>query len=646
MTVQYSRRSFMKGALLSAAGAAGLGTLAACGQTQTKGGDGVVSYDETVVWNGRYDVVVVGFGAAGACSSITAADEGASVLLLDKAPKGFEGGNTRYCGQIFVNGRGDLEATRAYYRSLFGEFAIDEDIFKVYVEGIAGIEDNFANTFNLDKSEFVNAIEGSTAKTAMYVWEFSPEYPEFAVNDSLCVSMLHDGVSDAYLWGIERQAVADRKDKIDVWLESPATRLIQDPKSKTILGVEVTRKGKTLNIRAENGVVMTCGGFENNKQMIQDYLGRSKLVPFGTVYNTGDGHKMCQAAGAEFWHMHAFESAMNFGGASFVCEEGKQGKTFSVAELTTGSSILVGTDGYRFFREDVPSRHGHVYQNGVWENPKFPERVFIVYDQTSADLAVKSPWFKSEDYHPESATTLAELAQKIGAKSEVLEKTVADFNSFATAGYDPSFYRAAESMRVFDNGPYYAWEIMPGLLNTQGGPQRNGNAEVLDATGSPIPHLYSAGEFGGICANMYNGGGNMAECLIFGQVAGKNAAKKKDPLDAYVVEAVASDEMYTPGKETDLEEGKSYETTPNQYLGKGTGIGGDIVVRVTVNGGKIDNIEVLDHSETPDRGGKALELLQQEALDAQSAQIDVVSGATVTSDAFKAAVEEALSQAK
>ncbi|MEG1426043.1 MAG: FMN-binding protein, partial [Raoultibacter sp.] len=76
------------------------------------------------------------------------------------------------------------------------------------------------------------------------------------------------------------------------------------------------------------------------------------------------------------------------------------------------------------------------------------------------------------------------------------------------------------------------------------------------------------------------------------------------------------------------------------------GIGGDIVVRVTVNGGKIDNIEVLDHSETPDRGGKALELLQQEALDAQSAQIDVVSGATVTSDAFKAAVEEALSQAK
>ncbi|MEG0017002.1 MAG: FMN-binding protein, partial [Gordonibacter sp.] len=156
----------------------------------------------------------------------------------------------------------------------------------------------------------------------------------------------------------------------------------------------------------------------------------------------------------------------------------------------------------------------------------------------------------------------------------------------------------------------------------------------------------SAGEFGGICANMYNGGGNMAECLIFGQVAGKNAAKKKDPLDAYVVEAVVSDEMYTLGKETDLEEGKSYETTPNQYLGKGAGIGGDIVVRVTVNGGKIDNIEVLDHSETPDRGGKALELLQQKALDAQSAQIDVVSGATVTSDAFKAAVEEALSQAK
>ena len=89
------------------------------------------------------------------------------------------------------------------------------------------------------------------------------------------------------------------------------------------------------------------------------------------------------------------------------------------------------------------------------------------------------------------------------------------------------------------------------LLNTQGGPRRDVNAQVLDTFGNPIPHLYSAGELGGICSFQYQGGGNLAEAMVFGKIAGENAATPKDdslPLD---IETKVSSTDYDPGKNSD-----------------------------------------------------------------------------------------------
>ena len=72
-----------------------------------------------------------------------------------------------------------------------------------------------------------------------------------------------------------------------------------------------------------------------------------------------------------------------------------------------------------------------------------------------------------------------------------------DFNKMANDGYDPAFFRAAETMRAFGEGPFYAIEMIQAFLNTQGGARRNARAEVVGTDGEPIPHLYSAGEFGG-----------------------------------------------------------------------------------------------------------------------------------------------------
>ena len=89
---------------------------------------------------------------------------------------------------------------------------------------------------------------------------------------------------------------------------SPATKLFQDPVSRAVIGVEIDKAGETVNIRAKNGVVMTMGGFENNKQMVEDFLGLTKSTPAGTLFNTGDGVKMAMGVGADLWHCLLYTS--------------------------------------------------------------------------------------------------------------------------------------------------------------------------------------------------------------------------------------------------------------------------------------------------------------------------------------------------
>jgi predicted oxidoreductase len=73
-------------------------------------------------------------------------------------------------------------------------------------------------------------------------------------------------------------------------------------------------------------------------------------------------------------------------------------------------------------------------------------------------------------------------------------------------------------------GPFYAVELSPSMLNTQGGPRRNEKAQIVRPDGTPIPRLYSAGELGSIYSYLYQGTGNIGECLAFGRVSGRNAA--------------------------------------------------------------------------------------------------------------------------
>lgn len=645
--MELNRRNFVKGAACMGVGSAVFG---ASGALAVADEASSFTFADTVAWNAEYDVVVVGFGGAGGVSAVYAADNGASVLLCDVAPEGQEGGNTRFAAQMCVSGD-DPEKLFSYYKNgLAWHYSIDDATLRAYTDGLCQMS---------DLMKYLGAEEPKVLLPTGTI--VTPEYPEYSEigGDTTC-EWFTNGMFDSGLWKTIRAAVEARADKIDVWLESPARHMIQDPVTKTVVGVEIERKGEPVLVRAKNGVVLACGGFENNPDMIQDYIGAVRLVPFGSLYNQGDGIKFGREVGADMWHMEAYESIGILAGNTWATDTGRlefeknpeSGKPLSLesGDYGIGSVMLVGDDGSRFIDEHANTRHGHVYELGVWRLPTANWAPHLIFDQAQYNQ------FEADGYITEerlskisSAATPEELAEIIGANPEILAQTIADFNYYCEVGRDYTCGRDVESMRPFEGDVYYAAEFRSGVLNTQGGPRRNENAEVLDVDGRPIPHLYSAGELGGICVFQYNSGGNLGECMVFGKIAGTNAAAEKEPLPAYQpLVAVEPDIKFQPGDEDDLGVEKVYdfEAGENEYIAAAPGISGDVVVKVTYADDAIQAVEVLQQTETPTFGGAALEKLPALVVEANSTEIDGITGATITSKAFFMAVDAAVAQAR
>ena len=138
-------------------------------------------------------------------------------------------------------------------------------------------------------------------------------------------------------------------------------------------------------------------------------------------------------------------------------------------------------------------------------------------DDNSAE--VTKGWIKKAD-------SIATLAQAIGVDASTLEGAVEKWNAHCEGEEDTEFGRTL-MMSPIAAGPFYAVEISPSMLNTQGGPRRNVNAQIVRPDGSPIPRLYSAGELGSIYSYLYQGTGNIGECMAFGRIAGRNAVSEQ-----------------------------------------------------------------------------------------------------------------------
>ena len=590
-------------------------------------------YDSTLKWDAVYDVIVVGFGGAGAGAARFAADNNAHVLLIDSAPEGHEGGNTRYAGGAFA-WSDNFSDLREYYKQTYYPFKYDPKDLDAFVNNVLKMKEYSQKYFGIDAQYTGRRPQG--------------EYPEYKHAETMRSQSMTAGMYNGGFWKLLRKKVYERLDKIDVWFESPAQHLIQDPNTKTILGVQIKHKGINRNVAAKNGVVLACGGFENNQDMVQTFLGQGSLAPIGTLYNQGKGIDLAVEAGARLWHMSNYDSH------GFSLREGQSREKFAYMinwkSLFNGSIFVAGDDGTRYYREDEEDRHGYKYNHGNWimqPNQNHPHIIMDQrqFEQLANDDSDKAEQIKSLITYAIKAETIAELADKIAAPK--LAEAVSDFNFLVNEKKRDMFLnRKIETMRAFGAGPYYAIPIRHNILHTHGGARRNENCEVLDMENNVIPHLYEAGELGDIFATKYVGANSIADLLISGKIAGENAAWPKRKMAEVDVVTGASE---NPDLKSDAHASSTdFEAGPNQGIGiSENGINDvPIVVRVTMSGDKISQIETLQEKETPYLGGKAIPVLTNEMIEKQTTEVDAVSGASTTSAAFKEAVNQAIENAE
>ncbi len=478
-------------------------------------------------WDVEADVVVVGFGAAGVAASVTAHELGAKVVILEKAPEDEAGGNTKVAGQGYLN-TSSAEKAAAYLTALCGRYTVPEPMVRVWAEEMGRNNDWLAG-LGADPQEHQHQPVGI-------------EFPDLPGAD--CVHKFHDGPTYGYSYTWQRFEWLVKQRPIPVLYETPGRALIQDDASKAILGVRAEGKGGTaMRVKARRGVVLTCGGFENNQEMIRTYLPN---LPYcytsGSPHNEGDGIAMAMAVGADLWHMN------NYAGPSMALKVPEVRTSFSMQALhfskaVPGGMIVVGPDGRRFCDEKFKTRHGKVPINGCWLPLLTPCPMYMIFDHalfTAGPLYDAHPshgWTQiveryqwSEDNAAElakgwitRADSLAALATALGLDGAALAETVAEWNGSCAAGRDAAFGRTL-MLSTLAAPPFYAVELSPSMLNTQGGPRRNEHGQIVRPDGTPIPRLYSAGELGSIYSYLYQGTGNIGECLAFGRISGRNAA--------------------------------------------------------------------------------------------------------------------------
>ena len=507
---------------------------------------GAVNYwrEQTIVlikqgqdWGKAADVVIVGYGMAGAVAAITAHDLGAEVLIVDKQSVENFCTTSSLAGGIFIT-TSDVKRTINYVDRLnriSGDiYWTEPEVSQVWAEYIA---DN------------KNWMERLGAKIQLMAT--GAEHPEIPDWDSIQL-WKYPGSGLAMMNFLYSQ-VSQRG--IEVRHSTPARKLVTDMTGR-VTGVRVEADGKQMDIGASRAVILTCGGFEFNERMKLNYL---KVYPAyfrGSEANTGDGIRMALEVGADLWHMNCCSGRLvakfpelpwafgpDFGGKGWVHRLAKASTSPEPAGY-----ILVDRQGKRFTNEDI-KLHCAYYELDLFVShgltfPRIP--TYWIFDQrrmeSGALVQVNSgaagphqlyKW--SRDNSVElgkgwiiSARTVEELARKLDMEPGTLEKTLATYNRYCEKGQDPDFKRSPSGLISLESLPFYAVELWPGGSNTQGGPRRNARSQILNVDGDPIPGLYSAGELGSIYGLLYpSGGGNLAECIAFGRIAAENAVKER-----------------------------------------------------------------------------------------------------------------------
>lgn len=532
------------------------------------------------------DVVVVGSGASGLTAALVAAAEGLRVTVLEKAPV--------IGGTSVVSGGSIWAPANRYFAAEGGKDSLADAL--VYLKEITlGRVDESLLTAFLDT---VNPMLDLVAEHAGIEFEANHEHPDYqpdlpgalaggrTIQQGLFDTTLlgdlkpalraaHSGVPVKRLevdeWGqdtIDRwdwALIADRVAKglvgmgaalvgsllhgclklgVDVRTSSPATRLVQDATGR-ITGVDATIDGDTVTIEATRGVVLASGGFEWNRDLVHQFLGKPMHHPASPPSNTGDGLLMAMAAGAALGNMsEAWWTPTVHAKGDTYDGEPLYRPTSSLRALPGG--IMVNRDGQRFVDEamnynDLGKALG-MFDPGYYRYANQP--CWLIFDQRFRDsysVATVTPDAPTPAWMP-TADTLADLAAQVGIDPDGLAAQVATYNEHAARGTDPVFRRGESAydsyrgdarvtphrnVRPLGDGPYYAVEIHLGALGTKGGPVTDATGNVQRALGGAIAGLYACGNAAASAFGPgYPGAGaTLAAGMTFGYLSARALAR-------------------------------------------------------------------------------------------------------------------------
>lgn len=521
-----SRRGFLQGTALAAAGVAAAG-LMGCSSADGKAKEDFLPES----WDQEADIIIVGFGGAGIAAAITAADEGlGDALVLEAAPEGEEGGNTRVSQQaVFTTD--DPKALAAYQKNLNDPYIVPDDRLLSWAEALA------------ENPQWL-IDQGAD----MVKHDSTSEYPDIEGHEAGYVVVASEGIGNENLWKPLRARFDELGCKA-LW-DTRVTNLIFDPATKEVRGVKAV-DGRTF--KARKGVLIACGGFEKDEKLLDTYypVGSKGFWQYGTPHNFGDGIRMCQEIGASLWHMNNYA----VGSIASIATPGTS--IAAPVSFAAKDYIFVGPNAKRWLYEETQAfqKHGKYNYNGNYVQVHEPFPAWAILGSKCFEAG---PVFKKGTYGWasifetflesnqayvdagmwEKADSAEELAKKIGVDPNALAETIATYNGYCANGKDEEFGRgeAAQAnwtlatggsagIKPFDlealEPPFYAIPIRRGGANSQGGPERGVNFEVLSTDGAPIPRLYAGGECGAIYPYKYEGGGNVSEAIATGRVAAR-----------------------------------------------------------------------------------------------------------------------------
>ena len=532
-------------------------------------------------WDRVVDVIIVGSGGAALVAATMARDEGAEVLVVEKDE--LLGGTTAVSGggiwlpNNHVMAEAGIpdsrEAAPTYIERVCAGRAPDPELLEVFVdtapEMLRYLTDNTPCDFHIQPLpdyytpwgwEGHLPRPGRTVEANPYpVGERLPEWRDRIVKRGTLMSlgaattltedfMPRTPELEAELARREAQDVRPKgaaliaallegllERNVDIWLSSPAKDLVVDD-AGSVIGAVVDHDGSITRVGARKGVVLACGGFEWNRDMVMTHIGYD-VKPLSPGGNTGDGLQMAMRANAQLGNTTSYWGTP----VMFDPDITRDGEMVPQFEWGRGepTSFIVNQDAVRFANEalpynDFPKAFGVFDQ----DEQRFPNAgpCWQIFDGTvRANTRVLSMFPGEPD--PDwviRADTIEELAELIDLDPTTLRATFDRFNENAARGEDPDFERHRKGLmgpgRVapLATAPFYAVRIWPGMLGTNGGPAITKDAQVKRQGGGVIDGLYAAGN---TAANVFgwaypSGGGTIGNGTVFGYRAGVHAGSR------------------------------------------------------------------------------------------------------------------------